>query len=103
MKVLPTAAGNMDQHYRNLNARDGNDWSGQLGNVWEIDEETFCYFLDLLPPMRYRGDSFLVSEPLTSDIHPAYFKNGHRYFSGYVRLREADAGMRAFCEGLSSV
>lgn len=103
MKLLPSAAGNMDQHYRNLNARDGDDWSGQLGNVWEIDEDTFCYFLDLLPPMRYRGDSFLLSEPLTGDVHPAYFKHGRRYFCGYVRRREAEAAMLAFCRFLAIV
>ncbi|WP_028793085.1 DUF1419 domain-containing protein [Thalassobaculum salexigens] len=92
MKVLPNAAGNWDLHYQNLNTREGDDWAGQHGNVWQIDDSIYSYFLDILPPIYLRtARGFLVSEALTGEIHSAFFQIGTRFYCGYVRRSQAEA------------
>jgi hypothetical protein len=41
----------------------GFDWSKYAQPGDEIDEEAFDYFLGVLPPKRWEGGYFLVSEP----------------------------------------
>lgn len=90
MKILKSAASDQAQHYVNLNERDGDDWNSVLGNVWEIDEATYEYFLGMMPPIYVMGYSaFLILEATTEDIHAAYFPLGSRYCCGYVRRSRA--------------
>jgi Protein of unknown function (DUF1419) len=45
-----------------------------LGNRWEIDEETYNEFLNILPPLGARGGSFFMSEFAFDDITAKFSK-----------------------------
>lgn len=51
-----------------------------IGVRWQIDEEIYMEFLEILPPLRWRGDSFLMSEFCFGTITTKYTKEGERYY-----------------------
>jgi hypothetical protein len=83
-----------DAHYRQLNAYrddpaykalDGDEdriafFATQIGHKWEIDAALYDEFLDLLPPLGHRADSFYLSEFLFDDITHRFTREGERYF-----------------------
>lgn len=52
----------------------------QIGRRWEIDEAIYNEFLEMLPPMGWRGDSFYMSEFTFGDITSKFSREGDRYF-----------------------
>lgn len=82
---LPSAKTNRDQHYANLNQWKTAGFAAYLmrGRWWEINEEIFDEFLNMLPP-RYCTQGFRMSEHLTGDIAATYVQIGTRYFCGFT-------------------
>lgn len=83
-----------EQHFERLNAWRNDradpgaykfDFNSLVGQKWEIEEATYWYFLEVLPPLGMRGGSFYMSEFLTDDITSRYSKVGKHYFHEYVR------------------
>ena len=55
-----------------------------LGVRWQITERIYTEFLEILPPMRWTGTSFLMSEFVFGTITTKYTKEGDRYFCEFV-------------------
>lgn len=81
-----------DEHYARLNVYPAQP---VVGERWEIDAETYWYFLEVLPPMDWkRGpgvESFLMSEMHDDDVTSKYSHewddgSGDRYFHEWVRV-----------------
>lgn len=61
------------------------DFGALVGQKWEIEEKTYWYFLEVLPPVGMKGGGFYMSEFLTGDITSYYSKVGNKYFHEYRR------------------
>lgn len=59
-----------------------------LGKRWEIDEETYWHFLEVLPPMGWNDDTFYLREFSFDDITTKYSKEDGRYFCEFARFPE---------------
>jgi hypothetical protein len=59
-----------------------------IGNKWEIDAETYREFLEMLPPLGWRGETFYMSEFTFSDISTKYSKEGDKYYCEFARYPE---------------
>jgi hypothetical protein len=59
-----------------------------IGNRWEIDAETYWEFLEVLPPLGWRGDTFYLSEFAFDDITTKYTKEGDKYFCEFAHYPE---------------
>lgn len=62
-----------------------------LGKRWSIDARLYNEFLELLPPMNWRGGSFLMSEFCFASITTKYTKEGDRYYCEFVDARKEAA------------
>jgi len=51
-----------------------------LGVRWRIDERIYNEFLEILPPMRWRGGSFLICEFVFGSITTKYTREGDSYW-----------------------
>ncbi|MEO9904325.1 DUF1419 domain-containing protein [Nisaea sp.] len=104
INVLPSARESREQHYENLNraAREKTgsildaDFSGQHGDMWEINESIYHEFMNLLPPLAWRDSSFCISEMLTDDITAVFFQQSGSFFCRYLRMREHSENLSAF-------
>lgn len=56
----------------------------------EITEEDYMYFLEVLPPMKWVGDSFLLSEALTDNLYYRFFKEENKYYCQVVELEDEE-------------
>ena len=56
-----------------------------LGQRWEITEELYDEFLNMMPPRFWRGGSFYCCEALFDDVAAKFSKEGDRYFCEYAR------------------
>ena len=56
-----------------------------LGKRWEIDEQTYWEFLEVLPPLAHRGGSFYLSEFIFDNITTKYTKEGDKYYCEFAR------------------
>ena len=52
----------------------------QIGRRWEIDAAIYDEFLEMLPPLGWRGDTFFIREFTFSDITSKFSREGDRYF-----------------------
>lgn len=52
----------------------------QIGRRWEIDEAIYDEFLEMLPPMGWRGNTFYMREFTFGDITSKFSREGDRYF-----------------------
>jgi hypothetical protein len=59
-----------------------------IGNRWEIDEQTYREFLNVLPPLGWRNGTFYLSEFTFGDITTKYTKDGDKYFCEFARFPE---------------
>lgn len=63
---------------------DNEEWAALIprisvsGRVAEIDEETYWYFLEVLPPKDQRGNFFAFAEG--AEALQLFWRNGDRYF-----------------------
>ncbi len=69
--------------------------SGELktltGNRWEIDEEIYMDFLEMLPPMGWKGDSFYMREFSFDDITAKFSKEGGKFYCEFARYPQRKA------------
>ncbi|NOG70447.1 hypothetical protein [Roseicella sp. DB1501] len=57
-----------------------------LGQRWEIDEAIYDEFLNMMPPLHWRGGSFYCMEECFDDYHAKFSREGGQYFCEYARL-----------------
>ena len=82
-----------EEHFRLLNAWQHTeewkagvnpDFQALVGAEWEITEETWWEFLEVLPPMGWGMENgaevFYICEFLTGNITSKYTQRGGRYF-----------------------
>ncbi len=62
------------------------DLPSLIGNRWEINEEIFWYFLEILPPLSYKNGCFYMSEFCFDDITTKYTQEGDKYYCEFARL-----------------
>src|SRR4051812_14493937 len=98
------AALSREEHFARLNEyiqteewkQDRYDFDALVGQKWEITEEIFIEFLEVLPPVNWKRDgdneSFCMSEAKTSNIRSKYLKNSNGYFHEYVRYPARKGG-----------
>jgi hypothetical protein len=96
-----------DQHFQRLNAyrrsreyvayarrvgidepADADSFPSLLGVRWQIDERIYNEFLEILPPMNWRGGSFMISEFCFGTITTKYTQEGERYYCEFVDTRK---------------
>jgi hypothetical protein len=87
-KMLPSCAGDTyesEQHYANMNFYNTKKLPAAFmeGLWWEINENIYDYFLEMMPPI-YAPGGFYISEALTGNIHSYYFQKDGRFYSGYA-------------------
>ena len=51
-----------------------------IGDRWEIDEDIYMEFLEMLPPMGWRGGAFYMSEFSFGDITTKFTREGGKYY-----------------------
>jgi len=66
-----------------------------LAGFVEVDEETYWYFLEMLPPMHYTSVGFAICEATTADVRLGFFKFDERYFAAYISDHDPAHTMRA--------
>ncbi len=59
-----------------------------LGIRWEIDSEIYHEFLDMLPPLGWRGNTFFMSEFCFDDITTKFSKDGNKFYCEFARYPE---------------
>jgi len=59
-----------------------------LGDRWEIDDEIYHEFLEMLPPLGWRNGSFFMSEFSFGDITAKFTREGDKYFCEFARWTE---------------
>jgi hypothetical protein len=96
-RILPSAYRDRTQHFVNLNDHRPGQRASRVGDVWRIDRDIYDYFLEILPPLDWRGSSFLVSEALAEDVHSAYFECDGSLYCGFVRRANAHEQIRTMC------
>lgn len=60
-------------------------FAGIVGHRWEITEEIYDEFLDMLPPLGWQGGAFYMREFTFDDITTKYSREGGRYFCEFAR------------------
>jgi hypothetical protein len=102
---LPVGVVTREQHFFLLNRNqervqnyDGS-WSTNpywmkkyAGQWWEIHENEYWYFLEVLPPMLFDGNNFAMSEFDSDDLTHCYLKIKGRYFCGMIHLPNKTTG-----------
>jgi len=51
-----------------------------IGDKWEITEEIYDDFLNMLPPLNYKDNSFYMREYCFDNITTRFSKSGDKYF-----------------------
>ena len=59
-----------------------------IGNRWEIDREIYNEFLEMLPPLGWRGGAFYMSEFSFDDITAKFSREGDKYYCEFARYPE---------------
>lgn len=64
-----------------------------IGDRWEIDRELYEEFLEILPPLGWRGGVFYMREFSFGDITAKFTKEGDRYYCEHAHYppRQAEA------------
>ncbi len=77
-------------------------WAGEW---WEIDFESFYYFLDVLPPLQMPPGGFIMCEFTSGHVTSAFFsfpgregENKDRFFHASLDMSEATAFAMARAE-----
>jgi hypothetical protein len=62
-----------------------------IGNRWEIDEAIYWEFLEMLPPMGWKGHAFYMMEFCFDDITTKFSKEGDKYYCEFARYTHRNA------------
>ena len=97
--MLPSAKGNRDQHYANMNYYNtkGDPAISMKGKFWQIDAEIHDHFLEMLPP-RYVTFGWFMLENLTDNVALYFTRFDNDYWCGYCTRAEANDMRRAMGE-----
>ena len=95
--IIPEKSLTIEDHLKNQLQRDFNNlwlYSGAYSldynfnneiDLWtEISESNYWDQLECLPPLKFNGKHFLISESLTGNFHACIMKINDRYFGKYV-------------------
>jgi hypothetical protein len=72
-------------YFKYLNLIDYNE-EDLLNHKFEITEDNYDYFLEVLPPLKMSSNYFLMSEFLIGDITHRYFIKDNKYFIDGVKV-----------------
>src|SRR4051812_1411281 len=56
-----------------------------IGSRWEIDEELYDHFLEILPPLGWRCGSFYMREFTFDDITAKFTTEGGKFYCEFAR------------------
>lgn len=56
-----------------------------IGDRWEIDEQIYDDFLNMMPPLDWRGGAFYMREFSFDDITAKFSKEGDRFYCEFAR------------------
>lgn len=56
-----------------------------IGDRWEIDRDIYQEFLEVLPPLGWKGGTFYLSEFSFGNVTAKFTKEGERYFCEFAR------------------
>lgn len=56
-----------------------------IGDRWEIDEEIYDHFLNILPPLGWNGGVFYMREFSFDDITTKFTREGSRFFCEFAQ------------------
>jgi len=85
--------------------RNINDWvyNGEGGiddnfkknnGLWtETNSQTYWDQLECVPPIRMKGNAFMVGEPYTFNVYAAFVNIGDRYFGANRNIKTFDPGV----------
>jgi hypothetical protein len=62
-----------------------------IGDRWEIDEEIYHEFLEMLPPLGWKKGLFYMMEFSFGDITTKFSKEGDKYYCEFARWPERAA------------
>lgn len=71
----------------------------KAGQYFEIEEDEYWYFLEVLPPLDMQGGGFSMIEFATGDLTNAFFKIDGRFYCMTIE-RRTPADFRAWLEAL---
>jgi hypothetical protein len=81
-----------DRHAKRPNRHDGDQSAVYAGEWFEIDEPSYSYMLDILPPLWMRGPIFAMREFMTGSVTSVFFAlqfdQAVRYFHTYCDLAD---------------
>src|SRR4051794_9358692 len=63
-----------------------------LGQRWEITEDIYDEFLNMLPPIGWKNGAFYMSEFSFADITAKFTQEGDRYYCEHARYPERKTG-----------
>lgn len=66
-----------------------------LEDFAETDEDTYDYFLSMMPPINFTHDGFAICEDTTDGVRLAFFRIAGRYFAAHIADRDTTHGMNA--------
>jgi len=89
LRQLPSARGNSTVHYDNLNrySREGRPAADTEREFWQIDQDIFNEFLNMLPPI-YVPHGFAMREMLTGSITSHFFEIDGDYWCATLNLSD---------------
>lgn len=84
-----------DRHASRPNRFDGDQSATYAGEWFEIDETSYTYMLDILPPLWMRGPIFAMREFMTGSVTSVFYAiwidNAVRYFHAYCDLSDPNS------------
>ncbi|MGV1788399.1 DUF1419 domain-containing protein [Agrobacterium tumefaciens] len=84
-----------DRHARRPDRFDGDQSASYAGEWFEIDENSYTYMLDILPPLWMRGPIFAMREFMTGSVTSVFYAiridDAVRYFHTYCDLSDPNS------------
>ncbi|MDS7598462.1 DUF1419 domain-containing protein [Agrobacterium tumefaciens] len=84
-----------DRHAKRSNRFNGDQSATYAGEWFEIDESSYSYMLDILPPLWMRGPVFAMREFMTGSVTSVFYEvpidDTVRYFHAYCDLSDPNA------------
>jgi hypothetical protein len=84
-----------DRHAKRPDRFDGDQSATYAGEWFEIDEISYSYMLDILPPLWMRGPIFAMREFMTGSVTSIFYAiridNAVRYFHTYCDLSDSNS------------
>ena len=72
-----------DEEY--LSQFDQENLPSMLGNPWEINEDIYYHFLEILPPMGFKNGTFYMCEYNFDNITAKFTENDGKFYCEFAR------------------